>query len=79
MNSTTTATSITSASITDTYLLAEIECAVLRAKLLENDLRAIGLALKGHLIDADAAVEYLWHCDALRLVAPSSSPTWAST
>ena len=60
------------------YLIAEIRCAVLRAKLLHNDLVAIGLALKSHLIDADAAVEQLWNCDVLRLVAPSSSPTLGS-
>ena len=61
------------------YLLAELRCAVLRAKLLENDLVAIGLALKGGLIDADSAVEHLWECDALRLIAPSSSPTLQSS
>ena len=55
------------------YLLAEIRCAVLRAKLWQNDLVAIGIALKGGFISADNALEHLADCGALRLVAPSSS------
>jgi hypothetical protein len=55
------------------YVLAEIRCAVLRAKLLQNDLTAIGLALKDGFIGADAAVEHLWDSGALRMLAPPSS------
>lgn len=59
------------------YLLAEVRCAVIRAKLWQNDLTAIGIALKAGLIDPDSAIEHLADCDALRLVAPSTS--WASS
>jgi hypothetical protein len=55
------------------YLLAEIRAAILRAKLWQNDLVAIGIALKGGFIDPDNALEHLHDCGALRLVAPSSS------
>jgi hypothetical protein len=78
-------TSITSASITSSlsdfrnYLLAEIECAALRAQLLHNDIVAISVALEGHFIDAESAIEHLADCGALRLVASSSAITWAST
>jgi len=61
------------------YVLAEMRCAALRAQLLHNDILAISLALKAKLIDADCAIEHLWNCDALRLVAPSSAITAAST
>lgn len=54
------------------YLIAELRCAALRAKLLHNDIVAIGLALKGHFIDADSAIGHLSDCGALRLVALSS-------
>ena len=60
------------------YVLAEIKCAILRARLLSNDLLTIGIALKAGAIDADAAIEHLADCGALRLIAPSSA-TRAST
>jgi hypothetical protein len=68
--------------VTDTftaYLIAEINCAILRAKLLDNDLVAIGIALKAGLIDADGAIAHLHDCGALRLVALSSAITSVST
>lgn len=61
------------------YLIAEIRCAIVRAKVLQNDLTAIGIALRGGFISADSAVEHLADCGALRLVAPSSAITFAST
>lgn len=59
------------------YLLAEIRCAVIRAKLIANDLTAVGLALKAGFINADDALEHLHDCGVLRLVAPSS--VWGSS
>jgi hypothetical protein len=59
------------------YLIAELRCAALRAKLWQNDITAIALALKGGLISADSAVEHLRDCGVLRLVAPSS--VWMSS
>jgi hypothetical protein len=75
-----TATSITAGSshFID-YLLAELRCAALRARLMHNDIIAIGIAFKAGLIDADNALEHLADCGALHLVAPSSVVTRASS
>jgi hypothetical protein len=67
-----------SSSFTD-YVLAEIRCGIIRAKVWQNDLTAIGIALKANLITADNALEHLAGCGALRLVAASSSITLVST
>jgi hypothetical protein len=56
----------TSASVS--YLLAELRCASLRARLWQADIDAITLALEGGLITADQALELLHDCDALHLV-----------
>jgi hypothetical protein len=50
------------------YLLAELQCAVMRARLWQADIEAVGIALKGGLIDPDQALEILADCDALHLV-----------
>jgi hypothetical protein len=50
------------------YLLAELRCASLRARLIQADIDAIGLALKTGLISPDEAVELLADIDLLRLV-----------
>jgi hypothetical protein len=52
------------------YLLAELRCASLRAKLWQADIEAVGLALSGNLISPEEALELLRDCDALHLVAP---------
>jgi hypothetical protein len=57
------------------YLLAELRCAALRARLLHNDIAAVDVALKAGLIDADSALEHLADCGVLRLVALSSAAT----
>jgi hypothetical protein len=51
------------------YLLAELRCAVLRARLWAADIEAVGIALKGGLIEPDQALEILADCDALLVVA----------
>jgi hypothetical protein len=51
------------------YLLAELRCASLRARILQADIDAIGIALKGGLISPDQALELLADVDALRVVA----------
>jgi hypothetical protein len=53
------------------YLLAELRCATLRARLWQADIEAVGLALKGALITPEQALELLHDCDVLRLVGPS--------
>jgi hypothetical protein len=50
------------------YLLAELHCAALRARLWQADIKAVGLALKSTLITPDQALELLHDCDVLRLV-----------
>jgi hypothetical protein len=52
------------------YLLAELRCASLRVQLLQGDIEAIGLALKGGLVTAEQAIHLLSDCDALRYIDP---------
>jgi len=61
------------------YLLAELRCASLRARLWQADIEAVGLALKNGLITAEQALELLHDCDALQLVVPDdwNSEGWA--
>jgi hypothetical protein len=50
------------------YLLAELRCAALRARLLASDIDAVGWALKGGLVSPEQALELLADCDGLHLV-----------
>ena len=59
------------------YLLAELRCASLRARLLQADIDAIGIALKGSLITAEQAIDLLHDCDALRYIEPAIPTTQA--
>jgi len=54
------------------YLLAELRCAWLRTKLIQADIHAIGIALKGGLITPEQAIVLLGDCDALRYVEPTA-------
>jgi hypothetical protein len=61
------------------YVLAEIRCAGIRARLIENAIVAADLALKSGLIGAEDALEFLADAPgALALVAPSSTSPWAT-
>jgi hypothetical protein len=67
------------------YLLGELRCAALRARLWVADIDAVGSALRGGLISLDQAVEALADCDALHLVGPPTaadtawqSPNWST-
>ena len=53
------------------YLLAELRCASLRAQLMQADIDATALALRGGLITAEQAAELLHDCDVLRYIGPS--------
>jgi hypothetical protein len=55
------------------YLLAELRCAALRARILDADITAVSLALEGGLISPDQALGLLHDCDALRIVQPDQS------
>ena len=50
------------------YLLAELRCASLRARLWQADITSIGIALKAGWISPEQAVEALADCDCLQLV-----------
>jgi hypothetical protein len=52
------------------YLLAELRCASLRARLLQADIDAIGIALKSDLITTEEAIDLLHDCDLLRYIEP---------
>jgi hypothetical protein len=51
------------------YLLAELRCAAIRARLMQADIEAVGLALKGGLVEPEQALELLADCDCLHLVS----------
>jgi hypothetical protein len=53
------------------YLLAELRCASLRARLAQADIDAIGIALKGGSISESQAIDLLDDCDTLRFVQPT--------
>jgi hypothetical protein len=53
------------------YLLAELRCASLRARLWQADIDAVGLALKAGLIEPEQAVETLADCECLLLISPN--------
>jgi len=52
------------------YLLAELRCASLRARLWQFDIEAIGIALKAGWLTPEQAVEALEDCNCLQLVEP---------
>jgi hypothetical protein len=50
------------------YLMAELRCASLRARLWQADIDAVGMALKAGLIEPEQALELLDDCDCLALI-----------
>ena len=52
------------------YLMAELRCASLRARLWQADIEAVGMALKAGLVDPEQALELLADCDCLQFVSP---------
>jgi hypothetical protein len=50
------------------YLITELRCASLRARLWQADIDAVGLALKAGLVEPEQALELLADCDCLHLV-----------
>src|SRR5437763_643417 len=60
------------------YLLAEFRCAVQRARLAQQDLIAIGLALKGGLITPYQAVMHIGETDAFRFLGTIPGDNWGA-
>jgi hypothetical protein len=56
------------------YLLAELRCASLRARLWQSDIDAVVAALKAEWITPEQAVETLADCDCLQLIEPREIP-----
>jgi hypothetical protein len=50
------------------FMLAALRAASLRAKAMEADLNTIGVALKGNLIGADTAVQWIKDAGLLHMV-----------
>jgi hypothetical protein len=57
------------------YLLQELRCASLRARLWQADIDAVGLALKAGLVTPEQALELLADCDCLQLIVPPPAAT----
>ena len=55
------------------YLLAEMRCASLRARDLQHEIDAVGIALKGGAISADQALALMGDVDLLRLIGGRSN------
>jgi hypothetical protein len=53
------------------YLLAELRCAAIRARLLASDFDAIGAALKGGLVTPDQALGLVADCDGFAMLEPT--------
>jgi hypothetical protein len=56
------------------YLLAELRCASLRARLWQFDIEAISIALKAGWITPEQGVEALADCNCLQLIEPKETP-----
>jgi hypothetical protein len=52
------------------YLMAELRCASLRARLWQADIDAVGMALKAGLVEPEQALELLHERDCLHLISP---------
>jgi hypothetical protein len=53
------------------YVLAELRCASLRARLAYADIDAVAIALKDGRITSDQAIEILGDCDCLQYIEPT--------
>jgi hypothetical protein len=54
------------------YVLLNLRCASLRARLLTNEIQFVGVALGAGFIDPENALEHLHEIGVLHLVAASS-------
>jgi hypothetical protein len=57
------------------YLLAELKCASIRARLIVNEIDAIGVALRGNFICTDDAIAWLQEAGALGLISSITRST----
>jgi hypothetical protein len=52
------------------FLISQLGCATLRARLAACEIDSIGVALRGGLIDPETAVAWLHDCGVLNHVTP---------
>jgi hypothetical protein len=50
------------------YILAEFRCAWTKAKLAQQDIEAVGLALQASLMTVEEAVAMFWDSEAVRFL-----------
>jgi hypothetical protein len=50
------------------YVLAEFRCALIKAKLAQLDIEAIGCALKHNIITPEQAVAQFWDSEAVHFL-----------
>jgi hypothetical protein len=55
------------------YLISELRCASLRARLWQADIDAVGMALQAGLVEPEQALELLQDCNCLQLIEPRIS------
>jgi hypothetical protein len=60
------------------FMLGQLRCAGIRARLMTAEIDTIGVALRGNFITADDAIAWLHEAGAIGLIAMSSA-TFAST
>jgi len=60
------------------YLIAELRCASLRARLWQANIDAVGMALKAGLVEPEQALELLRECDCLQLASVERNPSSAN-
>lgn len=61
------------------FLLRELHCAGLRARLLANEIECMATALSGGFVGADVALAHLHETGAMMLIATSSASPWSET
>jgi hypothetical protein len=50
------------------YVLAEFRCALVKAKLAQLDIEAVGLALRYRMITPEEAVALFWDSEAVHFI-----------
>ena|ERR1700677_3606774 len=56
------------------YVLAQLRCAHMRARLYVNEIELIGIALKGCIIDAETALQMMRDAGSLEFLIQTEEP-----
>jgi hypothetical protein len=60
------------------FVLSELRLAIQRTELVKNEIKAIGVALKGGLIDAEMALAWLSDANGLHFIKTCEPPDLCS-